>query len=80
MSKDVLEAALQKTRDLEEKEKKRMKLAETFGRIAGALVAWVVDATFVWAVVNFMIGASFTWLASAGVIALLWIVSLKFNK
>ena len=80
MSKDVLEAALQKTRDLEEKEKKRMKLAETFGRIAGALVAWVIDATFVWAVVNFMIGASFTWLASAGVIALLWMVSLKFNK
>ena len=35
MSKDVLEAALQKTRDLEEKEKKRMKLAETLGRITG---------------------------------------------
>ena len=80
MSKDILESALQKTRELEEKEKKRMKLAETLGRITGVLAVWAVDATFVWAVVNFMIGASFTWLASAGAVALVWMASLKFNK
>ena len=58
MSKDVLEKALQKTNEMEEKEIKRMKLAESVGKVVGSIVAVGLDALVVWAIVNYLIGMS----------------------
>ena len=78
MSKDALEAALQKTRDIEDKKKKRMELAEKAGLIAGVLVSICIDATIVWLIIKFMVGAtSFTWLAALGILML---ANLVFSK
>ena len=78
MSRDLLEEALNKTKEIEEKEKKKMRLAENAGKIAGIIAALTIDATFVWLVVKFMIGAaSFTWLAALGVMLL---VNLAYGK
>ena len=58
MSKEVLEKALNKTKELEEKQLRKMKVAETAGRVFGSLVAVALDAVVVWAIVNYVIGAS----------------------
>ena len=79
MSKDILEAALQKTRDIETKEKNRMRLAEALGKVVGIAVSLALDATFVWAVAKFMIGLSLTWVGALGCVLLLWVVSTKFK-
>lgn len=58
MSKEVLEKALNKTKELEEKQLRKMKVAETAGRVVGSLVAVALDAVVVWAIVNYLIGVS----------------------
>ena len=71
MSKDALEAALQKTREMEDKKKKRMALAERVGFLAGILVSMLIDATLVWLIIKYMVGATaFTWLAALGILFL----------
>ena len=81
MSKEILEKALNKTRELEEKEMKKMRLAESAGKWVGIAIAISLDATFVWLVVKFMIGAaSFTWLGALGVMLLANLAYGKFSK
>ena len=80
MSKELLEKALSKTNEMEEKQKKKMRLAENAGKIAGIAVALAMDATFVWLVVKFMIGVtSFTWVAALGVMLLANLAYGKFK-
>ena len=58
MSKEVLEKALSKTKELEAKQLKKMKVAEAAGKVAGSIVAVGLDALVVWAIVNYLIGMS----------------------
>ena len=58
MSQEILEKAFNKTKELEEKQLRKMKVAETVGRVVGSLVAVALDALVVWAIVNYLIGVS----------------------
>ena len=58
MSQEILEKAFNKTKELEEKQLKQMKIAEMAGRVVGSLVAVALDALVVWAIVNYLIGMS----------------------
>lgn len=71
MTRQLLEQAFAKTKEIEDKKHKRMELAKRFGTAAGALVALLLDSTFIWAVLNFMVGVSFSWLATLGSYTLL---------
>ena len=71
MSKEILEKALNRTNEIQEKEMKKKKLAENSARILGIVVAIALDATCVWLIVKFMIGvSSFTWIGALGVMLL----------
>ena len=81
MSKELLEKALSKTNEMEEKEKKKMRLAENAGKAMGIAVAISLDATFVWLIVKFMIGiTTFSWVAALGVMLLANLAYGKFSK
>ncbi len=81
MTRELLEKALNKTRELEEKEKKKMRIAESLGKWVGIAIAISLDSTFVWLIVKFMIGvASFTWLGALGVMLLANLAYGKFSK
>lgn len=81
MSREVLEQALKKTKEIEEKNMKKMRAAELAGKSIGILVALAADATFVWLVVKFMIGVtSFTWVAALGIMLLANLVAGKISK
>ena len=58
MSKEVLEKALSKTKELEAKQLKKMKAAEAAGKVVGSIIAVGLDALVVWAIVNYLIGMS----------------------
>ena len=80
MSRELLQKALNKTNEMEEKKLKKQKLAENLGTILGMIVSICFDATFVWLIIKFMIGsASFTWLGALGVILLANLVYGKFK-
>ena len=80
MSRDLLEEALNKTKEIEEKEKKKMRLAENAGKIAGIIAALTIDATFVWLIVKFVIGVTaFSWVQALGVMFLVNMVYAKFK-
>ena len=81
MTRDLLEAALNKTKELEEQELKTRKLAENIGKITGVLVAITLDTTFVWLIVKFLIGvASFSFLQSLGIMLLANLIYVKFKS
>ena len=81
MSRELLEKALNKTKAMEEKEKKKMRLAENAGKVLGIAVAVSMDATFVWLIVKFMIGiTTFSWVAALGVMLLANLAYGKFSK
>lgn len=77
MSKDVLEAAFQKTKDIEKKKETRMKIAEAFGKVTGYLASVAIDATVIWAILVWMVGLSVGWLQVAGGVILLQILRFK---
>ena len=80
MSRDLLEEALNKTNEIEEKQKRKMRLAESAGRIAGLVVAVIIDATFVWLIVKFMLGfVAFSWVQALGVMFLANMIYAKFK-
>jgi len=80
MSRDLLEEALNKTNEIEEKQKRKMRLAESAGRIAGLVVAVIIDATFVWLIVKFMLGfVAFSWVQALGVMFLVNMIYAKFK-
>jgi len=80
MSVELLEKAFEKSVKKEREEKRKMKIALALGQFAGIAVAFVLDATLIWAIVNFMIGASVTWVASLGVVILGHLIFIKFRK
>ena len=81
MTRDLLEAALNKTKELEEKEMKTRKLAENIGKYTGVAFAICLDSLFVWLIVKFMIGvAGFTFLGALGVMLLANLVYVKFKR
>ena len=81
MSRDLLETAFEKTKEIEKQEMKTRKLAETIGHIAGVSVAIALDSAFVWLVVKFLLGVSaFTWLNALGVMLLVNILYVKFKS
>ena len=81
MSREILEKALNKTNEIEEKEVKKLRLAENIGRFAGISVAVAMDTTAVWLIVKFMVGiASFTWIQALGAMLLINILYIKFKS
>lgn len=58
MSQEILEKAFKKTKELEERQLKKMKMAEAAGRVVGSLIAVALDAVVVWAIINYLIGMS----------------------
>ena len=81
MSRDVLEKAFEKTKEIEEKQMKKLRLAENIGRFAGIAVAVAMDTTVVWLILKFMIGLSaVTWLQALGGMLLLNILYIKLKS
>ena len=80
MSRESLEKALEKTNEIEEKQVKKLRLAENIGRFTGIAVAVAMDTTAVWLIIKFMLGvAAFTWVQALGVMLLLNILYVKFK-
>jgi len=79
MSVELLEKAFKKTADKEKQEEMKMKIALAAGQVAGAMVALALDATLVWAITNFMIGFSLTWLGSLGAVILAQLIFAKLR-
>ena len=81
MTREILEKALNKTNEIEEKQMKKMRLAENMGRFAGISVAIAMDTTAIWLIIKFMLGfAAFTWVNALGVILLLNILYIKLKS
>ena len=81
MSKDVLEKAFEKTKEIEEKQMKKLRLAENMGRFAGISVAIAMDTTAVWLILKFMIGlVTVTWVQTLGVMLLVNILFIKLKS
>jgi hypothetical protein len=81
MSREVLEKALNKTKELEEKQMKKLRLAENIGKFTGVVVAVAMDTTAVWLIVKFMLGfAAFTWINALGIMFLANIIYIKLKN
>ena len=79
MSKEVLEKALNKTKEIEEKQLKRMKVAESVGKVVGSVVAVGLDALIVWAVLNYLIGMSVGFVPTLGFVLLAMFILAKIK-
>ena len=81
MSREILEKALNKTNEIEEKQVKKLRLAENIGRFAGISVAVAMDTTAIWLIIKFMLGfAAFTWVNALGAMLLLNILYIKLKQ
>ena len=81
MSKEVLEKAFEKTKEMEEKQMKKMRMAESIGKFVGITVAVAMDTTAVWLIIKFMLGfAAFTWINALGVMLLANILYIKLKN
>ena len=58
MSQEILERAFNMTKELEQKQMRKMELAKEIGRTIGSTVAIVIDTVIVWVIVNYLIGVS----------------------
>jgi hypothetical protein len=80
MSKEILQRALEKTNEIEEKEVKKLKLAENIGKILGVGITVALDTTLVWLIIKFMLGfAAFTWVNALGAMFLANIIYVKLK-
>ena len=80
MSKEVLEKAFEKTKEIEEKQMKKLRLAENIGRFSGIATAVALDTTVVWLIIKFMIGVSaVSWIQVLGGMLLLSILYIKLK-
>ncbi len=77
MSKEVLEKALNKTKEMEAKQLKRMKAAEAVGKVTGSVVAVCLDALVVWAILNYLIGMSVGFVPVLGFVLLAMLILAK---
>ena len=81
MSRELLEEALKKTQQLEEREMKKAQLAENLGKITGVAFAVSLDTTAVWLIIKFMLGVTaFTWVNALGVIFLANLAYIKLKN
>jgi hypothetical protein len=81
MSRDILEQALNKTKEIEEENLKKMRTAQHLGRVIGIIAAVVIDSTAVWLIVKFLLGfASFSWISALGVMLLVSMLKAKFDQ
>ena len=81
MTREILEKALEKTNKIEERQVKKLRLAENIGKFAGISVAIAMDTTAVWLIVKFMLGfAAFTWVNALGIMFLANILYIKFKS
>jgi hypothetical protein len=81
MSKEVLEKAFEKTKEIEERQMKKLRLAENIGKFAGIVTAVALDTTAVWLIIKFMIGLSaVTWVQVLGGMLLLNILCIKLKS
>ena len=81
MTREILEKSLEKTNKIEEKQMKKLRLAENIGKFAGIGVAIAMDTTAVWLIIKFMLGlAAFTWVNALGVLLLLNILYIKLKQ
>ena len=67
MSKDVLEKALNRTVELEQKNQRQQRIAENIGKTIGISAALAVDALVAWAILNWLVGFSVGYLPILGV-------------
>jgi small-conductance mechanosensitive channel len=70
LTRDILEKAFDKTKELEQKHIKKMKLAHAIGLACGWTAAIALDALVVWAILKFMIGVQVGFVAVFGGLAL----------
>ena len=80
MSREILEKAFEKTKQNEEKEKTRMRVAEALGQVVGTIAALALDATVIWAITVYLIGVPVSWLAILGGVLLFQIVKFKVTR
>lgn len=66
MTKDILEKAYEKSKEIEEKQLKRMQLAGAVGTVLGAGVAILLDTTVFWLIAKYLVGFSISWVAVLG--------------
>lgn len=81
MSREILEKALNKTNEIEEREVKKLRLAENLGKFLGIGAAVAMDTTAIWLIVKFMIGVSaVTWVQVLGAMLLFNILYIKLKQ
>ena len=66
MSQEILEKAFNKTKELEQKQLRKMKLAGAVGTVLGAGVAILLDTTVFWLIAKYLVGFSISWVAVLG--------------
>ena len=79
VNRELLERALKKTNELEEKERKQMRIASALGTIAGVTVSTALDTTVIWACLVFLIGIKISWLAVLGGVILFSVIKFKIK-
>ena len=82
MSQEILEKAFNKTKELEQKQLKQMKIAEMAGRVIGSLVAIALDTLAVWAIINYLIGLSVGFVPVLGgvLMSMLILAKIRLSK
>jgi len=80
MSKELLEKAFEKTKEEEVKAMKRQKIARGVGVVMGMTFALALDALVVWAVVNFMLSISASYVMILGGVILSYLVLAKIKS
>jgi hypothetical protein len=66
LTRDILERAFDKTKELEEKQMKKLKIASALGNACGWTAAMALDALAIWLILNFMVGVSVSYMAVFG--------------
>ena len=80
MSQEILEKAFNKTKELEQKQLKQMKIAEMAGRVVGSLVAVTLDTLVVWAIINYLIGMSIGFVPVMGSVLMSMFILAKIKQ
>ena len=80
MSQEMLERALNKTIEREEKSKKAERAAMVAGKVLGAAAALSLDATLVWLVLTYLVSFPVSWVTALGWTLLAYLVAAKFHK
>jgi uncharacterized membrane protein len=79
MSKDVLEKALNRTVEIEQKNQKQQRIAESIGKILGLSAAITFDALIIWTLLNWLVGFSVGYLPVLGVSILVQMTLAKIK-